>query len=296
MASNDLYLVTGGRGFIGSHIVEELERQGKRVRVVDILDGDDIRYNEAMDGVMEGVGYVIHQAAIPGVQQSLRTPLATNSTNVEGTLCLLESARKHKVKRFVYASSSSVYGQTNMNPKTESMTPAPLSPYAVSKYAGELYCQSYLATCGLPIVILRYFNVFGPRHQSGTAYTAAVPCFLSAALLGEHVTVDGCGDQTRDFTYVKNVVDANILACHNEKAIGEVFNIGCGKSTPISTLVGLVNEVTGSRLGMRFRNRRVGDVRHSMASIKKAQKILGYNPEIGLLEGLRLTWEWMQNQ
>jgi UDP-glucose 4-epimerase len=290
---SELYLVTGGCGFIGSHIVDELERRGKRVRVLDILDGGDIRCS--LHEIMQGVDYVLHQAAIPGVGQSLLKPLATNSVNVEGTLNLLEAATVYGVKRFVYASSSSVYGDTVIAHKRESMFPNPCSPYAASKYAGELYCDVYRKVYGLPTVSLRYFNVFGPRQQLNAKHTAVVPCFLDAALNGEPVAVEGHGDQSRDFTYVQNVVDANLLACHSDEASG-AFNIGCGEITSINELVGIVEGITGKRLTVDRRVARVGDVLYSTADISKARRVMGYEPKVKLVEGLRLTWEWMQNR
>jgi UDP-glucose 4-epimerase len=293
----DLYLVTGGCGFIGSHIVDELERQGKQARILDILNDDDICDCDDVAKAMRGVDYVIHQAAIPSVGRSLETPLHTNLVNVEGTLNLLIAAQARKVKRFVYASSSSVYGNATGNPKREDMTPCPASPYAVSKYTGELYCSVYRRLYNLPTVILRYFNVFGPRHQSNTnILSAVIPSFLNAALVNIPIAVDGYGDQTRDFTYVQNVVDANLLACHNRKAIGRTLNIGCGKSTSINTLVGIIEEVTNRILKQARHNARTGDVKHSVACIQKARNVLGYDPKIGLREGLELTWEWMKDQ
>jgi UDP-glucose 4-epimerase len=307
---SDLYLVTGGCGFIGSHIVDALLARGDSVRVLDAklpfveIDGagkanrihGDIRNPAIIPIAMKDVDYVIHQAAIPGVQQSLDNTFRTNSVNVEGTLRLLDAAKYHGVKKFVYASSSSIYGNATMNPKSESMRPSPASPYAVSKYAGELYCNTYMEVYRLPIVILRYFNVFGPRQPVNGKHGAVVPRFLDAAMKGEVATIEGNGDQTRDFTFVQNVVDANLLACDSDKATGHTFNIGCGKSTPINTLCSFVDKVTGKQLRIKFGNPRVGDVKHSMASIKKARKILGYEPKIGLLEGLKLTWEWMKVQ
>ena len=290
------YLVTGGAGFIGSHIVNALRERGENVRIFDVVNGDDIRFSQPVGEAMEGVDCVIHQAAIPSVQRSLETPRFTNSVNVEGTLNLLMAAHNQGVKRFVYASSSSVYGKNAECPKYETMTPRPISPYAVSKYAGELYCQAFKETYDLPIVILRYFNVFGPGQKVDGPYAAVIPKFLKAYRDGTTATVYGDGLQARDFTYVDNVVVANLLACEKDEAVGETFNIGTGVETSLKRLLTRIARITWKTTSVRYEEARKGDVWRSVACINKAHKLLDYCPEIDLDSGLALTWEWIKNE
>lgn len=297
------YLVTGGAGFIGSHIIRELVRSGERVRCLDNAVGSclenlrdvqddvdwfygDIRNKHCAMEALDGVDYVLHQAALPSVNRSIDVPDLTNDVNVSGTLNLLMGARDAGVRRFVYASSSSVYGNTEQLSKSEDMSPCPVSPYAVSKYAGELYCKSFYGIYGLPIVILRYFNVFGPGQKQRTQYSSVIANFLAAVLDRTPVVIYGDGKQTRDFTYVQNVVDANLLACSVDGIEGEVFNIASGVETSVNELLDLVNELSNCNLEVKYEPKRRGDVLHSVASIEKAKRLLGYNPSVSLRMGL----------
>ncbi len=303
------YLVTGGAGFIGSNICDELVAGGHGVRVVDNLstgrmenlDGlvDDIEFIEAdvcevgaVDAAMKGVGYVLHQAAIPSVPRSMEEPVRVNEANVVGTLTVLECARKHGVKRVVFASSSSVYGDSETLPKHEGMTPAPKSPYAVTKAVGEQYCRLYHEAFGLPVTVLRYFNVFGPRQDEGSYYAGVICKFTSALLDGRKVTVYGDGEQSRDFTYISNVVSANLKACSSEKAAGQIINIGGGDQTTINDLVRMLSEVTGKEAQVEHTDPQPGDVRHSRADISRARECLDFKIDVGLREGLDKTVEW----
>ena len=304
-----LYLVTGGAGFIGSHLVEELVKQGQRVRVIDnlstgkrkniepfrgkieFIDGD-IRDLGLVRKAMDGVDYVLHQAAVPSVPRSVKDPLTTNAANVDGTLNILIAARDADVKRVVYASSSSVYGDTPTLPKQEGMKPQPRSPYAVSKLAGELYCQAFYHVYGLETVALRYFNVFGPRQDPESQYAAVVPKFITALLRGEPPTIFGDGEQSRDFTYVDNVVAANLLAAKASGVAGEVFNIACGERITINELARMLTEIIGVNIEPEYTPPRPGDVLHSLADISKAQKLLGYKIKVDFERGLQKTVEW----
>lgn len=305
------YLITGGAGFIGSNIVEELVRQGERVRVLDnfstgkreniapfledieLIEGD-LRHLDTVRQAVQGVDYVLHQGALPSVQKSIDYPLDTNEANVRGTLNLLVAARDVGVKRVVYASSSSVYGDTPTLPKTEEMRPAPLSPYAVSKLAGEHYCQVFYQVYGLETVALRYFNVFGPRQDPTSQYAAVIPKFITAMLRGEQPTIYGDGEQSRDFTYVSNVVQANLLAATAPDVGGQVFNIACGQRYSLLELVATINRILGTDIAPVHTAPRVGDIKHSLADIAKARERLGYQLEINFEEGLRRVIEWFK--
>lgn len=306
-----LYLVTGGAGFIGSHIVERLVREGHKVRVIDNLSTGnkeniepfveeiefiegDIRDLELVREAMEGVDYVLHQAAVPSVPRSVKDPLMTNAANVDGTLNILITARDTGVKRVVYASSSSAYGDAPILPKHEEMKPEPRSPYAVSKLAGELYCQAFYHVYGLETVALRYFNVFGPRQDPESQYAAVVPKFIMALLSGEPPTIFGDGEQSRDFTYIENVVEANLLAAEAPDAAGEVFNIACGERITVNELTRLLAEIAGANpeLKPEYAPQRPGDVRHSLADISKAGRLLGYEVKVSASEGLKQAVEW----
>ncbi|MCR4404990.1 MAG: SDR family oxidoreductase [Candidatus Acetothermia bacterium] len=306
-----LFLVTGGAGFIGSHIVERLVREGQRVRVIDNLSTgkreniepflgevefieSDIRDLGLVREAMEGVDYVSHQAAVPSVPRSVKDPMTSNSVNVEGTLNILIAARDAGVKRVVYASSSSVYGDTPTLPKHEGMKPEPRSPYAVSKLAGELYCQVFFHVYGLETVALRYFNVFGPRQDPQSQYAAVVPKFITAFLQGEPPTIFGDGEQSRDFTHIENVVEANLLAAKAPGVAGEVFNIACGERITVNELARLLTEIVGvnPKLKPKYALARPGDLRHSLADISKAQELLGYEVKVNTREGLERTVEW----
>ncbi len=303
------YLVTGAAGFIGSHIAEKLVSDGHTVRVLDNLStgkrenlrvlGDavtfiegDIRDTAVVDDAVGGADYVIHQAALASVPRSIEDPTSTNEVNVQGTLNLLESARKASVKRFVYASSSSVYGDSEVLPKTEDMLPEPKSPYAVSKLAAEYYCRVYSEIHGLPTVSLRYFNVFGPRQDPGSQYAAVVPIFVTSLLAGRSATIFGDGEQSRDFTYVTNVVAANLLVCNSESTGRRVYNVACGERFTLNSLHQRLEDITGSGVNPTYGDPRIGDVKHSQASIEAIRKDVGYAPTVGFDDGLSLTCEW----
>ena len=306
-----LYLVTGGAGFIGSHLAEELLRRGERVRVLDnfssgkranlsthdrleIVEGD-IRSQDTVKRAMSGVDYVLHQAALPSVQRSVIDPSATNEVNVSGTLNLLLAARDEKVRRFVFASSSAVYGNSPTLPKHEDMAAKPLSPYAVSKLAGETYCLAFQNVYGLPTVALRYFNVFGPKQDPASEYSAVIPRFITALLKGQPPTIYGDGQQSRDFTYIENVVQANLLACEREEAVGQAMNVACGERYTLLDLHKDLCEIIGAKCSPTFQPARSGDVKHSMAAIEQARDLLNYRPEVGWYEGLRRTVEWYRS-
>lgn len=300
------YLVTGGAGFIGSHIARRLVAEGERVRIVDNLStglkerledlaasvefvkGDlaDLRIS---DEAVQGVDFVLHQAAIPSVQRSVADPLSTHRANVTATLNLLESCRKAGVRRLVYAASSSAYGDTEVLPKVEDMPPNPLSPYALQKLVGERYGELYYRLYGLETVSLRYFNVFGPGQDPHSEYSAVIPKFISAMQANKTVTVYGDGEQSRDFTYVENVVDANLRALRAPQAAGQVCNIGCGERITLNSLVGLLEKIIGVKADVSYAAQKPGDVRHSLADIARAKGLLGYEPKIGVEDGLRRT-------
>ncbi len=305
----DKYLVTGGAGFIGSNITQELVKRGHAVRVVDnfitgkkeniasFLDdveliGGDIRDYETCRRALEGVDFVLHQAALPSVPRSIKDPLLTNEINIKGTLNLLLASRGTGVKRFVFASSSSVYGDDPNLPKKEGTLGNPLSPYALSKLVGEKYCQVFSQLYGLSTVCLRYFNIFGPRQDPLSPYAAAIPNFISRMLKGERPTIFGDGEQSRDFTYVSNVVEANILASKARDVSGEVFNIACGERTTVNSLALKINEILKDEISPSYDKPRPGDIRHSYADISKARKMLKYEPLVPFDEGLKETIRW----
>ncbi|MGH7720071.1 MAG: SDR family oxidoreductase [Gemmatimonadaceae bacterium] len=303
------FLVTGGAGFIGSHLVEHLVATGHRVTVLDnfltgrrenlapvsgsitLVEGS-ITDPDACRRAMGGVEFVLHQAALPSVPRSVRDPLATHEANATGTLNVLGAAKAAGVKRVVYAASSSAYGNTVELPKRESMPARPLSPYAASKLAGEVYASVFHATYGLETIALRYFNVFGPRQDPASQYAAAVPRFIVAALANDPPTIYGDGEQTRDFTYIANVVRANMLACEAPPAAcGRVFNVGCGQRVTVNEIWSRIRDLTGSTVDARYEPGRAGDVRDSLASLDEIRQYLGYEPIIDLDEGLRRTVE-----
>ncbi|MCJ7662778.1 MAG: SDR family oxidoreductase [Desulfobacterales bacterium] len=307
-----LYLVTGGAGFIGSHIVEELVKNGERVRVLDNLstgkrenlervmdklefsDGD-LRDPEATAQAAKGSDFILHQAAIPSVPRSVKDPLGSTENNLNGTLHLLMAARDAKVKRVVYASSSSVYGDSPILPKRENLLPAPLSPYAASKLAGEYYCRVFHEVYGLETVCLRYFNVFGPRQDPLSAYAAVIPKFITLALAKKPLVVYGDGEQSRDFSFVANVVQANLLACRSTGVVGETFNVGSGEQISLNQLVQMLKEIIDPDLKVEYAEPLPGDVRHSLAGIEKAQKRMGFESAIPFNEGLHRTVEWFKS-
>jgi nucleoside-diphosphate-sugar epimerase len=296
-------LVTGGAGFIGSHLVDALLVDGWEVRIVDNLttgtlenlnpDAEFIYGNIRKTGIfsraMCGIDVVFHQAAIPAVPRSIQMPVSTNSVNVGGTLDVLEAARAAGVRRVVFASSSSVYGDTDQLPKIENMAIEPLSPYAVQKLACEGYCKVYNKIYGLETVALRYFNVFGPRQDPTSDYAAVIPLFITHALRDTEPTIEGDGCNTRDFTYVANVVHANLLAAESEEAVGRVINVGTGTQTSINTLWKTIKKLTGTDVDPVPGPPRQGDVRDSLAGQQVARSLLGYYPSIRVKEGLELT-------
>ena len=307
------YLVTGAAGFIGSNIVEELVRQGHDVRAfdnlstgkienlrdimssIDFLRGD-LTNPDSVAEAISGVDYVLHQAALPSVPRSVQDPLASHQANATGTLNLLIAARDAGVKRVVYASSSSVYGNSPTLPKHEAMPTDPLSPYAVNKLAGEQYCKVFTLVYGLPTVALRYFNVFGPRQDPASQYAAVIPAFISAMLGGKQPTIYGDGLQSRDFTYVSNVVSANLLACQREESVGSALNIACGDRISLLDLVAQLNQLLGTNITPIFQPARPGDVKHSMADISQAEQKLGYSTLVNFKEGLARTIEAMNRK
>jgi UDP-N-acetylglucosamine 4-epimerase len=306
-------LVTGGGGFIGSHLTEALLKKGFEVRVLDdfstgkrenlifehrtpsldMVEGD-IRDPALCQKVMERVDYVFHQAALPSVQRSVEDPLGSNAVNVGGTLNVLLAARDAKVKRVMYASSSSIYGDTPTLPKKEDMSPTPLSPYALQKYAGEQYCRLFSQLYGLETVSLRYFNVFGPRQDPNSLYSAVIPRFIDALLHGRSPIVYGDGEQSRDFTYIDNVVQANMLAMSAQRLQGEIVNIACGQRISLNQLLGLLKKWIPSERPTVYEEARAGDVRHSLADISKAKDYLKYEPGVGIETGLKRTAEFFE--
>jgi UDP-glucose 4-epimerase len=301
------YLITGGAGFIGSNIATALVGQGQKVRIFDnfstgrevnLVDVDaeiirgDIRNADEILAAMQGVDYVLHQAALPSVQRSVENPVDTNHVNVSGTLNVLEAARKAGVKRVVFAASSSAYGETPTLPKVETMSPDPLSPYAVSKLAGESYCKSFYKTYGLETVALRYFNVFGPRQNPNSQYAAVIPNFVTAVLKGDQPVINGDGHQSRDFCFIDNCVEANIKACTAPNAAGKVFNVACGERTSLLDVCQFLEKFTGKTVRPQHRDARIGDIKHSLADISQAKEILGYTASVKFAEGLRQTVSW----
>jgi UDP-glucose 4-epimerase len=298
------FLVTGGAGFIGSHIVEALLERGDRVRVLDDLSTGSLTNLGAMreridfieasltdaaavEQAVQGVDCIFHEAALASVPRSVERPLDTHEACVTGTLVLLDAARRGGVRRLVYAASSSAYGDLPAASKRETDLPLPISPYGAAKLAGEFYCQAFTATYGFETVCLRYFNVFGPRQDPASPYSAVIPLFISALLAGRQPTIYGDGLQSRDFTYVRNVVDGNLLAADAPPAVGRVFNLANGRSTTLLALLAALNEMLGTQIEPIFAPPRVGDVRESMADITEARKHLNYEPQIGFEEGLQ---------
>jgi nucleoside-diphosphate-sugar epimerase len=301
-------LVTGGGGFIGSHLVERLVRDGHRVRVIDnfttghrqnldpvlrdieLIEGDLQSYERAHAAV-RGCDVVFHEAAMPSVPRSIQDPLTSNASNVIGTLNVLLAARDSGVRRVVFASSSSAYGAVPDLPKHEDLPTLPISPYAVAKLAGEGYCRAFTEAYGLETVALRYFNVFGPRQDPLSQYAAVIPNFITAALRGNTPTIFGDGEQSRDFTYVDNVVEANVLAMTAPDVAGRTYNVACGDRITLNELVATIGRVLGRTIEARHDLQRRGDVRHSMADISRARKELGYEVLVGFEDGLARTIE-----
>ena len=299
------YLVTGGAGFIGSNIVKELLKRGEQVKVLDnfatgkrenlfefkdnlkfkLIEGD-LRSFHVVRNAVKGMDYILHQGALPSIPRSINDPITTNDVNILGTLNILEAAKEFGIKRVVYASSSSVYGDSETLPKIEDMPVKPFSPYALSKYTGERYCQIYYEIYGLETVVLKYFNVFGPNQDQTSQYSAVIPKFIKLMKANKQPIIYGDGTQSRDFTYVSNVVEANLLVCTAKNVTGEVLNIACGERYTLLQLVENINEILGKNIEPIFEKKRVGDVKHSLAGIEKAKRILGFKVVCGFEEGL----------
>lgn len=310
MALSGIALVTGGAGFIGSHIAAALVGQGARVRIIDDLTtghsenideiGGKVDFvqasladNRKLASALEDVELVFHEAAIPSVPRSVEKPVETHEASVNATFSLLLAARDQRVRRVIYAASSSAYGDQPQSPKREDMRPDPLSPYAVAKLVGEYYCQVFSRVYRLETVSLRYFNVFGPRQDPSSQYSGVISRFISALLKGERPVIYGDGEQSRDFTYVSNVVDANLLAAESVAAIGRVINIANGRSVTINHVLELLKTLMGrTNVKAEHDPPRTGDVRDSLADLTLAHSLLGYNPSVGQEEGMRLTLDW----
>ena len=306
------YVVTGGAGFIGSHIAEQLLRQQHSVRVVDDFSTGKMANIEGLGGNLDvfkvdiaepsglaaafrGADYIVHQAAIPSVPKSMKDPVTSNRANVDGTLNVLVAARDAGVKRVVYASSSSVYGDSPTLPKHEQMTPDPLSPYGAQKLFGEMYCKLFWRAFGLETVALRYFNVFGPRQDATSQYSGVLAKFIPAVLQDRQPVIYGDGSQSRDFTYVANVVAANLQACTAPGIAGEVFNIACGDRITVTGMLEQINKITSRNVRPLFEPPRMGDILHSQADVSKARSRMNYQPQTTFTEGLRYTVEWYRD-
>jgi len=306
------YLVTGGAGFIGSHIVEELVRRGDKAIVLDnfatgrrenlsavqgrlALYEADIRDLDGVRPYFEGVDYVVHLAALPSVPRSIKDPLTSNAVNIDGTLNVLVAARDSKVKRLVFAASSSAYGDNPILPRVEDQMPRPLSPYALTKLAGEYYCQIFWRLYGLEAVALRYFNIFGPRQNPDSPYSGVLSVFIAAYARSQTPVIFGDGEQSRDFTYVDNVVDATLRACHAPQAAGKVINVGVGESHTLNRTIAMLDQIYGREVTPRYDAPRPGDVRSSEANISLARQTLGYEPKVRFEEGLRRTVAWFRD-
>ena len=310
MGLTGIALVTGGAGFIGSHIASALVASGARVRILDDLStghrenveeiGGDLDFvqgsvaDEALlKRVLDGVELVFHEAAIPSVPRSVENPRQTHIASVDGTFSLLVVAREKKVRRLIYAASSSAYGDQPTLPKSEEMLPDPLSPYAVAKLVGEYYAQVFTRVYGLETISLRYFNVFGPRQDPGSQYSGVVSRFISALSTNKRPVIYGDGEQSRDFTYIDNVVDANLKAASATSGLGQVINIANGERITLNQLLQELKELTGtSEIDADYQEARIGDVRHSLADISRARQLLGYEPLVGLRKGLQQTIDW----
>ena len=308
----DKFLVTGGAGFIGSNICSRLVSEGCFVRVVDNLSTgkksnleaiiDKIEFIEADMGdeevaraAMKDIDVVLHEGALPSVPKSVDDPVATHKHCVDATFTLLMAARDAGIKRFVYAASSSAYGDTPTLPKIETMATHPLSPYAAAKLFGEYYCSVFYNVFGLETISLRYFNVFGPRQDPTSQYAAAIPAFVMAILKDESPTIYGDGEQSRDFTYIDNVVEANLLAARAKKTSGEVVNSACGQSVTVNEIIGMINGIVGKDVKPKYEDSRVGDVKHSHADIGLAERVIGYKPIVKFEDGLKLAIDWYRD-
>jgi nucleoside-diphosphate-sugar epimerase len=306
------FLVTGGAGFIGSNICKRLVSQGCFVRVVDnLITGkkinlagviDKIEFvqadmgdSEVAQSAMKDIDVVLHQGALPSVPVSIDNPAATHKHCVDATFTLLLAARDAGIKRFVYAASSSAYGDALASPKVETMPVSPLSPYAVAKLVGEYYCSVFYKIFDLETISLRYFNVFGPNQDPTSQYAAAIPAFVTAILKDEPPTIYGDGEQSRDFTYVDNVVDANLMAARAERTKGEVINIACGQAVTVNEIIDMINSLLGKNVKPKYTDPRPGDVKHSLADITAAQKLIGFKPAVSFHDGLQKAIDWYRD-
>lgn len=307
------FLVTGGAGFIGSNIVEELLKRGHSVRVLDnfstgkranllsflkdieLIEGD-IRYYHIVNKALKKIDVILHEAALPSVPRSIADPISSNETNINGTLNVLEAARQNGTKRIVIASSSSVYGDTPELPKHEAMQLNPLSPYAVTKLTKEKYCSVFSSIYGLETIALRYFNVFGPRQDPNSQYSAVIPKFITAMLSNRSPVIYGDGEQSRDFSYISNVVEANILAATQKIEGGNAINIACHGRITLNELVQTLNEILGTDIIPKYSNPRPGDIKHSFADVSKAREIINYSPLVNFKDGLIKTVDWYRKQ
>lgn len=303
------FLVTGGAGFIGSHLIAGLLERGHQVRAVDDFSSGKranlAPFQERIDfiegdladpavcrRVCDGVRVIFHEAAVPSVPKSIADPEASHRANIQGTFNMLQAAREAGVKRFVSAASSSAYGESPTLPKIESMPTSPLSPYAVQKLAGEQYCRVFALCYGLETISLRYFNVFGPRQDPKSQYAAAIPAFVTAILADRPPTIYGDGEQTRDFTYIDNVINANLLAAEAPKTNGEIVNIACGEHVTVNEIIARINKLAGKTVRPNYVDPRTGDIKHSWADIQLAEKVIGFRPTVTFDEGLERTVKW----
>ncbi len=303
------FLVTGGAGFIGSNLCKRLVAEGCFVRVLDnLLTGkrsnlatilDQIEFIEADMGdpevaraAMQDIDVVFHEGALPSVPRSVDDPVSSHRHCVDATFALLVAARDARVKRFVYAASSSAYGDTPVSPKVETIRPDPLSPYAVGKLVGEYYCSVFARVYGLETICLRYFNVFGPQQDPASQYAAAIPAFITAILKNRPPTIYGDGEQSRDFTYIDNVVHANLLAARAAKTAGQVVNVACGEAVTVNAIIGMINRLLGKEVKPNYVPPRAGDIKHSLADIAAARKLLGFEPVVPFREGLERSIDW----
>lgn len=306
------YLVTGGAGFIGSHIVERLAREGQSVRVLDnfatgqrkniasfadkieLIEGD-LRNKADCARACAGVQIIFHEGAVPSVPVSVENPVTSHEANIDGTFNILMAARDAGVQRLIYAASSSAYGDQPELPKRETARPDPLSPYAVNKLVGEYYLSVFNKCWGLETISLRYFNVFGPRQDPRSQYAAAIPAFVTAIMRDKSPIIYGDGEQTRDFTYIDNVVHANLLAAQAPKLSGEVVNIACGERVSVNQIIAEINTLLGKNVPSRYVDERPGDVKHSLADVSMARRIIGFEPVVGFADGLRRAIDWYKN-
>lgn len=308
-----VFLITGGAGFIGSNLCDELLKRGKRVRVIDNLSTGkienldrvikeiefiqgDLRNIDDLRKSVKGVDTVFHIGAIPSVTRSVKDPITSNEANVDGTLNLLVASKEAGVRRLVYSGSSSAYGDKIELLKSEELSPAPLSPYAVSKLTGEYYCSVFSKLYGIETVVLRYFNVFGPRQDPSSPYSGVISIFIRQMISGEKPTVYGDGEQSRDFTFVKNVVNANIAASERQGISGSLINVACGMRITLNELINELNVILGTNLQPIYFEPRAGDIKHSLADIKRANKLLDYSPEVSFSDGLNKTVEWYRRE